>query len=51
MGFSAFESHAAGARHKKLIGARKWTVDISDKKARSDKVNQQIEALANSKAQ
>ena len=28
MGVSALESHAAGAKHKKLISAEKSTVDI-----------------------
>ena len=57
---SALESHAAGAKHKKLISARKSTVDIrmmlgtskqGDKEAKRDTVSQQVEAPANSKAQ
>ena len=48
------------AKHKKLINARKSTVDIrmmlgtcgqGDKEAKSDAVSQQIQAPANSKAQ
>ena len=60
MSVSALELHAAGAKHKKLINARKSTVDIrmmlvtceqGDKEAKSDAVSQQIQAPANSKAQ
>ena len=60
MGVSFLESHAAGAKHKKLISARKSTADIrmmlrtykqGDMEAKSDTVSQQIEAPANSKAQ
>ena len=58
MGVSALESHAAGAKHKKLISGRKSIVDITmmlgtsiqgDEEAKSDTVSQQFEAPANSK--
>ena len=60
MSVSALESHAAGAKHKKLIYARKSTVDITmmlgtseegDEEAKSDRVSKPTEAPANSKAQ
>ena len=59
MGVSAMESHDAGAKHKKLISARKSTVGIGmmlgtckqgDQEAKSGTVSQQIEASASSKA-
>ena len=60
MSVSALESHAVGAKHKKLINARKSTVDIrmmlgtskeGDEEAKSDRVRKPIEAPASSKAQ
>ena len=60
MSVSALESHAVGAKQKKLINARKSTVDIrmmlgtskeGDEEAKSDRVRKPIEAPASSKAQ
>ena len=60
MGVSALKSHAAAAKRRKLISARKSTVDSrmmlgtckqGDKEAKSDTFSQQIDAPANSKTQ
>ena len=59
MGVLALESHAAGAKHKKLISARKSTFDLrlmrrssnqSDKEVKSDTISKQSEPPANSRA-